>query len=128
VPTVTPLAGPKTGRPVVGSRVTLKNQSLFDGVVPLRATAKPMVAVSTWIAGTGVKTGWPVESTRARVAPTLNVLGAGQTVPVGGLLIATRRDPRKAARELKMFTPMMRKNPLWPSFGKSGFCAPKPSV
>jgi hypothetical protein len=61
-----------------------------------------------------------------------NVLPTGQDVPKGGLLIAMICDSVKllllSALVRKLFTPMMVKNSLSPSFGKSGKVLPKASV
>jgi len=60
-----------------------------------RATAHPVELVSVWLAGTGVNAAAPSAFFSMPETPALNVLGAGQAVPGGGLLSQAILDPAK---------------------------------
>src|SRR6266567_3269410 len=65
---------------------TVREVAPPDGMLAGRATAHPVELVSVWLAGTGVNAAVPLAFFSVPETPALNVLGAGQAVPDGGLL------------------------------------------
>src|SRR5438128_476184 len=117
-----------TGLPVAASLVTLNSDSCVAGSDAGRATANPAALVSISLAGTGVKAGVLALICNGAESWSLKLEAAGQLVPAGGLEIASRSEPRNEPPPLNRLEPIIAKNWLSPSFGKSGKAAPKPTV
>src|SRR6266700_1016905 len=65
---------------------TVRKVAPPDGILAGRATAHPVELVSVWLAGTGVNAAVPLAFFSVPETPAVNVLGAGQAVPDGGLV------------------------------------------
>jgi hypothetical protein len=82
--------------------------------------------VSISFAATGVNADVLAFIISGAASSTLKLEAAGQLVPEGGFEIARRSEPRNEPRLLNRLEPIIAKNWLSPSFGKSGKVAPKP--
>src|SRR6266851_5233214 len=103
----------------VADLVTLnrvRNLAPLAGMLIGLATAHPVELVSVWLAGTGVNAGVPPAFFSVPVIPVLNVLGAGQVDPDGGLVTQKMVDPAKED-PLKSLVPMSMKSLVSPSLG-----------
>src|SRR6266700_372552 len=87
-----------------------------EGMLAGLATAQPVELVSVWFAGTGVKACEPPAFFSVPVTPALNVLGAGQAEPAGGLVSQAMCDPPKLL-PLNSLTPTSWKSLVSPSLG-----------
>src|SRR6266567_2223605 len=85
-------------------------EGMLDGL----ATAHPVELVSVWLAGTGVNARVPLAFFSVPLIPVLNVLGAGQLDPDGGLVNQKIVDPAKED-PLKSLVPMSMKSLVSPS-------------
>src|SRR6266581_324238 len=65
---------------------TVREVAPPDGMLAGRATAHPAELVSVWLAGTGVNAAVPSAFFSVPEIPAVNVPGAGQAVPDGGLV------------------------------------------
>src|SRR6266702_3173066 len=65
---------------------TVRKVAPPDGMLAGRATAHPAELVSVWLAGTGVNAAVPSAFFSVPEIPAVNVPGAGQAVPDGGLV------------------------------------------
>src|SRR5919204_3004429 len=114
------------GSPVVEFLVTLNSDSCVAGNCPDRATANPAAFVSISFAATGVKAGVVAFIIKGAASSSLKLEGAGQLVPAGGFETASRSEPRNELLPLNRLEPIIAKNWLSPSLGKSGKTVPKP--
>src|SRR6266496_4407755 len=72
--------------------------------------------VSVWLAGTGVNAAVPLAFFSVPETPAVNVLGAGQAGPAGGLVSQAMCDPAKLD-PLNSLTPISWKSWVMPSLG-----------
>src|SRR6476660_3547359 len=117
-----------TGLPVVVSLVTLNIDSCVAGSGLGRATAHHVAFVSISFAATGVNA-WVLAFTiKGAASSNLKLEAGGQLGPAGGFEIPSRSEPTNEPPLLNTLEPMIEKNWLSPSFGKSGKAAPKLSA
>src|SRR5512144_1966295 len=114
-----------TGLPVVPFLVTANSDSCVAGSGAGRAIARPFGLVSISFAGTGVNARVLALIIKGAASSILKVEAAGQVDPAGGLEIAKRSEPRNEPLPLNRLDPIIAKNWLSPSFGKSGKAVPK---
>ena len=84
--------------------------------------------MSISFAATGVNAFVVASVIKGAASSVLKLEAAGQLAPAGGLEIANRSEPRNGPLPLNRLEPIIAKNWLSPSFGKSGKTAPKPAV